>query len=78
MKKNIAAALLFLITFLLIGLEFHSLEKQVEEFNNTPVEVEIASGISNYESIHISMSVSKSWEEPEENKRKWSGHSMTE
>lgn len=73
MKKNIAAALLFLITFLLIGLEFHSLEKQVEEFNNTPVEVEIASGISNYESIHISMSVSKSWEEPEENKRKMVG-----
>lgn len=73
MKKNIAVAAFFAVTYLLIWLGFQSLEKQVEKFNNTPVEIEIMSGISNHESIEIKTTVSKSWEEPSENMAKMNG-----
>ena len=62
-KKIIAIVTFFIIAFIAIGLGFEYVEKQVEEFNNTPVEIGILGGISENENIHVTMEVSKSWEE---------------
>ncbi len=72
-KKNVAVMAFFVVTYLLIHLGFQSLENQVEEFNNTPVELELISGKSCEEGIDISTTVSKFWEEPTENMVRMNG-----
>lgn len=61
MKKKILTIFIFLLLIFVIQLGFVKLEKEVDEYNKTEVEITVEDGNSNHENITIDMSVSKHW-----------------
>ena len=55
MKKNIIVTILFVAIFILIQFGFWRVEKAVEKYNNTQVEINIKDGVSSHENINITM-----------------------
>ena len=61
MKKNLIALSIFVISIILIQLGFVKLEKEVDEFNKTEVEITVEDGASDHKDVTIEMTISKHW-----------------
>lgn len=61
MKKKISSLLLFAILFLIIQIGFEVVEKQVDIFNNTEVEINVSENKSDNEDVSVSMNIEKYW-----------------
>lgn len=61
MKKKLIIPIIFLVSIVLIQIGFIKLEKEVDEFNNTEVEITVKDGESDNEDVTINMTISKHW-----------------
>ncbi len=61
MKRKILIPIVFVVSFIIIQLCFVKLEKEVEEFNDTEVEITVEEGQSDHDDVTIDMTISKHW-----------------
>lgn len=61
MKRKFLIPIFFVVSIIFIQLGFVKLEKEVEKFNNTEVEITVEDGNSDDDNVTIDMTISKYW-----------------
>ena len=61
MRNKIITILIFSVAFLCIQMGFEVVDKQVEKFNNTELEINIIDGQSDNENVTVTMNIEKYW-----------------
>lgn len=61
MKRKFLIPIFFVVSIIFIQLGFVKLEKEVEKFNNTEVEITVEDGNSDDDNVTIDMTISKHW-----------------
>lgn len=69
MKKNIIISSVYLISLIFIVAGFRMIKTQVNRYNNTERVIYINDGVSSDDKVNIGVSVSKSWEDKDEQGR---------
>ncbi|MBQ8413243.1 MAG: HD domain-containing protein [Lachnospiraceae bacterium] len=66
MKRKLLMPAIFVVTIILIQIGFIKLEKEVDKFNNTEVEITITDGLSDHKDVTVDMAMTKFWVDHDE------------